>query len=87
MRRASMDRTEYPAFTKRDRILVALLAGILVFALLFQWGGGIDTDPPTCIGMFGWWTVPCAGWPAVAAGAVTAGLVWLLLGWSDRRRR
>jgi hypothetical protein len=29
--------------------------------------------------MFGAWTVPCAGWPTVAAGIVTALLVWVVL--------
>lgn len=72
--------------TNRSRVVVSLLAGIVVFALLFQWGGGIDPDPPTCYGMFGWWTVPCGGWPAVAAGLVTAGIVWSSLRWWDRRR-
>lgn len=68
------------------RTAVALLAAVVVFALLFQWGGGVDTQPPTCYGMFGLWTVPCGGWPAVVAGAVTGVLVWLLLWWRDRRR-
>lgn len=69
------------------RVTVALLAGLLVFALLFPWGGGIDPDPPTCFGMFGWWTVPCGGGPAVVAGVVTAGVVWAALGWLNGRRR
>lgn len=59
--------------------VAALLAGLVVFVLQFPWGGGVDTDPPTCSGMFYAWTVPCGGWPTVAAGAVTALLVWLVL--------
>jgi hypothetical protein len=59
--------------------VAALLAGLVVFVLQFQWGGGVDTDPPTCFGMFGWWTVPCGGWPTLVAGAVTALLVWVVL--------
>lgn len=55
------------------------LAGLVVFALQFPWGGGVDTDPPTCYGMFYLWTVPCRGWPTVAAGAVTGLLVWVVL--------
>ncbi len=70
----------------RAKVAVALLAGLVVFVLLFQWGGGTASDPPTCFGMFGWWTVPCGGWPAVAAGALTAGIVGLVLWWWDRRK-
>ena len=32
--------------------VAALLAGLVVFVLQFPWGGGVDTDPPTCYGMF-----------------------------------
>jgi hypothetical protein len=67
-----------PASTKRLGA-AALLAGLVVFVLQFPWGGGVDTDPPTCFGMFGAWTVPCGGWPTVAAGIVTALLVWVVL--------
>jgi len=59
--------------------VAALLAGLVVVVLQFPWGGGVDTDPPTCYGMFGLWTVPCGGWPTVAAGALTTLLVWLVL--------
>lgn len=69
----------------RQKVAVALLAGLVVFVVLFPWGGGTASDPPTCFGMFGWWTVPCGGWPAVAAGAVTAGVVGFVLWWRDRR--
>jgi hypothetical protein len=75
-----------PDARAKRRIAIALLAGFVVFVLLFPWGGGLDTLPPTCFGMFGWYTVPCGGWPAVAAGALTAGVVWLALWWWDRRR-
>jgi hypothetical protein len=57
----------------------ALLAGLVVVVLQFPWGGGTASDPPTCFGMFGAWTVPCGGWPTLLAGAVTALLVWLVL--------
>ena len=73
---ASTDRR--PASPTRLGV-AALLAGLVVFVLLFQWGGGVDTDPPTCFGMFGLWTVPCGGWPTVAAGVATALLVWVVL--------
>jgi hypothetical protein len=59
--------------------VAALLAGLVVVVVLFPWGGGNDSDPPTCFGMFLWWIVPCAPWPMLAAGAVTALLVWLVL--------
>lgn len=59
--------------------VAALLAGLVVVVLQFPWGGGIDPDPPTCYGMFAAWTVPCGGWPTLAAGLATALLVWLVL--------
>ncbi|HSM38463.1 MAG TPA: hypothetical protein VK838_03955 [Candidatus Limnocylindrales bacterium] len=59
--------------------VAALMAGLVVFVLQFPWGGGVTTDPPTCYGMFGAWTVPCGGWPTLAAGVGTALLVWLVL--------
>jgi hypothetical protein len=59
--------------------VAALLAGLVVFILQFPWGGGTASDPPTCFGMFGAWTVPCGGWPTLLAGVVTALLVWLVL--------
>ena len=62
------------------RLLVAaLMAGLVVFVLQFPWGGGVDTDPPTCFGMFGAWTVPCGGWPTLVAAAITTLLVWVVL--------
>jgi hypothetical protein len=81
-----MEQSEKQGTGTRAKVAVALLAGLVVFVLLFQWGGGTSSDPPTCFGMFGWWTVPCGGWPAVAAGALTAGIVWLVLWWWDRRK-
>lgn len=59
--------------------VAALLAGLVVSVLQFPWAGGVDTDPPTCYGMFLAWTVPCGGWPTVIAGLVTAVLVWTVL--------
>ncbi len=58
--------------------VAALLAGLVVVVLQFPFAG-IDTDPPTCFGMFYAWTVPCGGWPTLLAGAVTAALVWVVL--------
>ena len=59
--------------------VAALLAGLVVFVLQFPWAGGTSSDPPTCFGMFGAWTVPCGVWPTLIAGAVTGLLVWLVL--------
>lgn len=73
------------AISALPRAAAALLAGLTVFALLFPWGGGNAADPPTCLGMFGWYTVPCGGWSALAGGAVTSGVAWILLTWSGRR--
>jgi hypothetical protein len=59
--------------------VAALLAGLVVFVLQFPWGGGVNTDPPTCYGMFWAWTVPCGGWPALVGGAIAAFLIWIVL--------
>ena len=58
--------------------VAALLAGLVVFVLQVPFRG-IDTDTPTCYGMFSAWTVPCGWWPTLAAGAITAFLVWIVL--------
>jgi hypothetical protein len=63
----------FPRFAGR-----ALLAGLALFVLLFPWGGGISTDPPTCYGVFGpFWMVPCEGGIALAAAGFVAGAVLL----------
>ena len=74
-----MEPTDRPTTSVLRLGVAAMLAGLVVFALQFPWGGGVDTDPPTCYGMFYWWTVPCGGWPTVVAGALTALLVWVVL--------
>jgi hypothetical protein len=74
-----MASTEPPATSTMRLGVAALPAGRVVFVLQFPWGGGVDTDPPTCFGMFGAWTVPCGGWPTVAGGIVTALIVWVVL--------
>lgn len=74
-----MDSLDRRPVSPRRLGVAALLAGLVVFVLQFQWGGGVDTDPPTCFGMFGWWTVPCGGWPTLVAAAGTALLVWLVM--------
>jgi hypothetical protein len=65
-------------------LVLALLAGIAVLVILFPWGGGTASDPPTCFGLF-WYPVPCGGWPPFVAGAVTALLVGLILSRTARR--
>lgn len=80
-----MQQTEKQGTSTRAKVAIALLAGLVVFALLFHWGGGVDTQPPVCFSMFGWYTVPCDAWVSWAAGAVTAGVVFVALWLSDRR--
>ena len=68
------------------RVLVALLVGFVVLVLLFP-ASGTDDIPPDCFSFFGY-RVPCEArpWPAIAAGAVTAGVVWSVLWLIDRRK-
>lgn len=81
-----MEQTESQgACTTVAKVAVALLAGFVVLVLLFPWGGGLDSDPPQCFSMFGWYSVPCGGGPAVVAAA-TAVVVGLAL-WLMCRRR
>ena len=68
------------------RAAVALLAGLVVFVLQFP-SLIIESNPPICHGMFGAWTVPCGGWPAVGAGALVAGVGWLALSVWDPRTK
>ena len=74
-----MESTDRPPASVARLGVAALLAGLVVIVLQFPWGGGVDTDPPTCFGMFGMWTVPCGGWPTLLAGAITAVVVWVVL--------
>lgn len=73
-----MSRERRPASPGRLAV-AAVVAGVVVFGLQFPWGGGQDSDPPTCFGMFAAWTVPCGGWPTIAAAVLTALLVWVVL--------
>lgn len=66
------------------KVAFGLLAGLVVLVLLFP-ASGIDPIPPRCFSVFGY-TVPCGGGLAVAAGAVTAGVVGVWL-WLRRSRR
>ena len=66
-------------------IILALLAGFVVFVLLFR-GSGTGAIPPTCYSLLSY-TVPCEAWVAWAAGAATAGVVGLVLWMNERRRR
>lgn len=74
-----MESTERRTTSYRRLAVAALLAGLVVVALQFPWGGGVATAPPTCYGMLGLWTVPCGGWPTIVAGAVAALSVWFVL--------
>ena len=67
------------------RLAIALLAGFAVLVLLFP-ASGIDPIPPQCFSVFGY-NVPCEArpWPAIAVGAATTAVVWLVLGLMDRR--
>jgi hypothetical protein len=66
--------------TGRSRFVIAALVGILVFAILFPWGGCLDSDPPHCYGLLGpLYEVPDGGWPAVVAGIITGAAASLLL--------
>jgi hypothetical protein len=71
-----MTPTDRPSTSNLRLGVAAVLAGLI---LQFPWAGGVTSDPPTCFGMFGLWTVPCGGWPTVAGGVLTALLVWLVL--------
>jgi hypothetical protein len=73
-----MEPTDRPPTSPRRLGVAAVLAGLVVVVLQFPFAR-IDTDPPTCFGVFYAWTVPCGGWPTLLAGAVTAVLVWVVL--------
>ena len=66
-------------------IITALLVGLLVLLILFP-ATVATSDPPVCWAYL-LYPVPCEGWVAPAAGAVTGSLVGLAL-WRtiDRRR-
>lgn len=81
-----MQRMETQRTRTVGKVAVALIAGLVVLGTPVPIGRGIDRDSPTCFGMFSWYTVPCGGWPAVAAGALTAGVVALGLWLKDRRK-
>jgi hypothetical protein len=81
-----MEETKRQGSSTRTKVVVALIAGLVVLALLFYWGGGIDPQPPVCFGMFGWYDVPCDARVSLAAGAATAVVVFLALWLWDRRR-
>lgn len=84
MEQTLMERREKQRIGTVAKVVVALLAGLVVLLLLLP-GSGVDTQPPQCYSMFGY-SVPCGSWPAVAAGAATAGVVGLALLLKDRFR-
>ena len=77
--------TKRSVWPSRRAIIVALLAGFVVFVLLFR-GSGTGAIPPTCYSLLGY-AVPCEPWVAWAVGAATAGVVGLVLWMNERRRR
>jgi hypothetical protein len=81
-----MEHMEKEGTSTRAKIAIALLAGLVVVALLFYWGGCEDSQPPVCYSMFMWYTVPSDAWVSWAAGAATAAVVFLALWLWDRRR-
>ena len=82
-----METTQPRAAANRTRFIVALAASLIVFSLLFPWGGGQDAvEGAACFGMFLWYTVPCGGGVAIAAGLATGALAWMVLWLIDRRR-
>lgn len=66
----------------KAKIVVAFLAAVVAFALLFFWGGGRGFE---CVGMFGWYTVPCDARVTWAAAAMTGAVAFLALRFRDRR--
>lgn len=65
-------------------IIVGLLAGLLVLLILVP-ATVATSDPPVCWAML-FYVVPCDGWVAPLAAAMTAGLVGLGL-WNTVDRR
>lgn len=65
--------TRRSAWPSMGTIIVALLAGLLVLLILFP-ASGVDSDPPVCRAML-FYVVPCEGWIAPLAAALTSGLV------------
>ncbi len=81
-----MEKTRPPsAHPSWGTLLVAFLAGLLVFLGLLP-AGGADTQPPECWAYL-FYSVPCERWVAPLAGLVTVGLVGLALWWSIDRKR
>jgi len=80
-----MAQTTKPGARPRISTIVALLAGLTVFLLLFP-ASGTASLPPECYSMLGY-VVPCEAWVAWAAGTATAGLVGVGLWMTDRHQR
>lgn len=78
------DLAKRSAWPSARTITIALLAGFVVFVLLFR-GSGNGAIPPTCYSLLSY-VVPCEPWVAWGAGAATAGVVGPLLWMSERRR-
>lgn len=73
------------AWPSGGTLIVALLAGLVAFLLLFP-ASGVDSDPPVCRAML-YYVVPCERWIAPFAAIVTAAAVGLALWWSIDRKQ
>jgi hypothetical protein len=82
-----VDEARIRGISTRTTIALAVIAGLIVWALLTYWGGCDDSQPTAaCYSMFRWYEVPREGWVAVAAGGATAVVVFIAL-WLWGRRR
>lgn len=79
-----MEEAERSARPSVGTIITALLVGLLVLLILFP-ATVATSDPPLCWAYLAY-PVPCEGWLAPAAAAVTAALVGFLF-WRAIDRR
>ena len=66
-------------------LVVAFLAGLLVFLILFP-ASGVDSDPPVCRAML-FYVVPCERWVAPLIAITTAVGGGIALWWTIDRRK
>jgi len=73
------------AWATAAKVAVPLLAGLVVFVLLFPASRSTDI-PPECYSLFAYYNVPCGSGVAITAGVATAVVVGLAL-WLTARMR